>query len=86
MNRNEARRQIIEAANERRRETNLRMARYMRDAGKRPLLLPIFSSASIQRAVCVVRHNHLVSDDVLVAAGFNPTNRETEDQERREAA
>lgn len=58
-----ARHEIIEAASKHRRS---RAGRDLRFAPKP------FSMRQLQRAVCVVRRQRLVSSGVLIAAGFRP--------------
>ncbi|HEU5085694.1 MAG TPA: hypothetical protein VFU14_20300 [Acidimicrobiales bacterium] len=64
-----ARREILAAANRHRRDRNLRAS--WRLDGYMIALKP-FTARHINQAVAVVRHNGLVADDVLVAAGFRP--------------
>lgn len=65
MTRMDARWTILAVVNKRRREENAKR--------RTTFLLPPFYMRHLQRAVCVARRNRLVSDDILITAGFNPT-------------
>lgn len=58
--RNEARTKIVQAANR----------HAARRRGKAP-----YTMRHIQQAVCIVRRRRLVSDDIIVAAGYNAEER-----------
>lgn len=64
--RNAARVQIVQVAN----QAALARHRKSRNPFKPPPRL--LSMAQLQKAVSIARRKRLVSDDVLVAAGFNP--------------
>lgn len=65
--RREARRHIVDMANATRRRhlrnQPIRMGGYI-------VVLPAFTLRTLQQAVAVVRHQRIVSGDVLVMAGF----------------
>lgn len=65
----EAREAIVVAANRH------RQARNARGIGRVPVMAPPLYMRHLQQCVRIVRQNLLVSDDVLVAAGFRPTAR-----------
>lgn len=65
MNRLEARRQIVTAANRHRQKRNAR------GLGRVEFLAPPITMRHLHQAVAIVRHNRLVAPEVLTAAGFN---------------
>lgn len=72
MTRNEARQQIIVAANNQKMRDYLTLpanVQVFEAKGIRPVL---YGSRQIQQAVCMVRRRRLATPEVLIAAGYNP--------------